>query len=88
MTEIVGWEKSAALLDKKDNECETLKVCCNDLIERQIKDTKIIDKQAKQIETMKKNQDPSQMAAYMKVYNRVNARKGIEDLMARVKSLK
>ena len=88
MTEVVDWEKSAALLDKKDRECETLKTCCNELVDRQIKDTKIIDKQAKQIETLSKTQDPNQMAAYMKVYSRVMGRTGFDELMARVKSLR
>ena len=88
MTEFVDWEKSAALLDKKDQECETLKKCCSELVDRQIKDTRIIDKQAKQIESLSKTQDPSQMAAYMKVYSRVKSRTGFDELMARVKSLK
>ena len=84
MTEIVDWEKSAALLDKKDQECEVLKKGCIVLLDRQVKDSQIIAKQDKEIKALKKNQDPAKIRAYNEVYARVLARKSSEDLIARI----
>ena len=84
MTEVVDWEKAAALLDKKDKECEALKKGCMVFMDRQVKDSKIIEKQAKEIESLKKNQDPAKIKAYNEVYARVFSRKSCEDLLTRI----
>ena len=84
MTETVDWEMAAAMLDKKDKECEALKKGCMVFMDRQVKDSKIISKQAKEIESLKKNQDPSKIKAYNEVYARVLSRKSCEDLLERI----
>ena len=87
MTDIVDWEKAAAMLDKKDQECEVLKKHCIAFLDRQVKDTKIIVKQGKEIETLRKNQDPVKIKAYNEVYARVMARKSSEELLTRIAEL-
>ena len=87
MAKMIDLGESTRLLDEKDQECEKLKGICTTLLDRQVKDTEIIGKQGKQIETLKKNQDPRQVKAYMEVYTRVKSRKGIEDILTRMNSL-
>ena len=73
MTEMIDWGQAAELLEKKDMECEQLKSHCRTLLDRQDRDTTIIEEQSKKITTLKKNQDPKLIKAYMEVQTKVMA---------------
>ena len=47
MAEMIHWGQAAELLEKKDRECEQAKTICRELLDRQDKDTKIIEEQGK-----------------------------------------
>ena len=85
MTETIDLVKQTELLDKKDLECEQLGAICRSLLDRKDKDFIIIEEQAKKIANLKKNQDPKAIKAYLEVQARVLARKGIDDILTRMK---
>ena len=85
MTEMIDLINQTELLDKKDLECEQLGGICRSLLDRKDKDSIIIKEQAQKIANLKKNQDPKAIKAYMAVRARVLARKGIDDILTRMK---
>ena len=84
MAETVDWEKAIDIIDQKDKECEALKKGCVFFMDRQVKDSKIINKQAKEIEFLKKNQDPSRVKAHKEAYTRIMCLKRNEELLKKI----
>ena len=84
MAETFDWQKVVDVVDQKEEECEALKKGCEFFMDRIAKDTKIISKQAKEIESLKKNQDPARVKAQREAYARVMGLKRDEDLLKRI----
>ena len=84
MAETFDWEKAIDVVKQKEKECEALIQGCEFFMDRVDKDSKIISKQAKEIESLKKNQDPSKIKAQREAYAWIMGLKRNEDLLARI----